>query len=235
MLVAQLLAQQLPGFVVQFFGGRIVAKIGLQIRVAHQARRIRRMIHAGFHAQDVQSFFEHRFGVRVSSDALIGAREIDAQRAEFFAEFRRRLRLVNRERFFHAGDCFVVIAHETREFRRAYSGFRRRADRARPRSLRANGDRLFGELSPLRVLIGIAAQQREVVRAFGVIERVFADFRLANFKRLPQRRFAGFQVARGVLEESETIQAVRGLLSNRTPRRRPVSRFEWLPARSPLV
>ena len=49
MLVAQLFAQQLSGFVVQFFGGRIVAQIGLQIRVTHQARRIGRMIHAGLH------------------------------------------------------------------------------------------------------------------------------------------------------------------------------------------
>src|SRR5579863_5630394 len=76
---------------------------------------------------------------------------------------------------------------------------------------RPNRYGLFGELSALWVLIRIAAQQRKVVRTLGVIECVLPDFRLANFECLSQRRFTGLQVARGVLKEPQTIQAVRGL------------------------
>ena len=62
------------------------------------------MIHSRLHAQDAKPFFEHCFRVCVSSHPLKNARQIDAQGSEFFVQFRRRLRFVNRERFFHSCD-----------------------------------------------------------------------------------------------------------------------------------
>ena len=53
MLFAQLLTQQFARFVVEFFSGRIMPQIGLQVRVTNQARRIRRVVHSRLHAQDV--------------------------------------------------------------------------------------------------------------------------------------------------------------------------------------
>ena len=125
-------------------------------------------------------------------------------------EYRRRLRFVNRQRVFHAGDRLIIFAEK---YEKTAERIQTLGDAriASAQQLGSNRHRLFGELSPLRVLIGIATQQREVIRTLGVVECVFADFRLANFKRLPQRGFTGFQVARRVDKESEPIETMCGL------------------------
>src|SRR4051812_17646076 len=109
------------------------------------------------------------------------------------------------EGFFHTGDRLIVFAKEDESSAESIQAL---GDKrvARAQQLRPDRYRLFGEFSAFGVLIGIPAQQREVVRALGIIECVFADLRLANLKRLPQRGLAGLQVARRVLKEAETIQ-----------------------------
>ena len=113
MLLAQLFQQQLAALVVEFLGRRIMTQVGLQKGIRHQAGRIGRVIDSRLPAQDVETFGEEGFRLRIFPDALIGAGEIDAQRAVLFAEILGfRLPLVNGERFLESGDRQIVLTHQ---------------------------------------------------------------------------------------------------------------------------
>ena len=88
-----------------------MAQVGLQKSVRHETGGISRVIDARFPAQHVETFGKEGFRLLVFSGALIGAGEIDAERAVLFAEVGRvGLRLVNAARLLELRDRQIVIA-----------------------------------------------------------------------------------------------------------------------------
>src|SRR6185369_10310927 len=98
MLIAELRFDEATALVVQTFGINVSPQIDFERGICQLAGRVRWMCDAGLDAKGIEPFLECRFGGVVFSEALISARQIDAERAVFLSfSFWRRTFLMNRD------------------------------------------------------------------------------------------------------------------------------------------
>ena len=143
------------------------------------------MIDSRFNPQNTEAFFEHRLGFRVLPCPLVRAGKIHTERAKLLTGFGRSLRFMNRQGLFESRDRLVVVAEERQQTAQGVQALGN-AQIMRAQNLPADGHRRFPELAAFGELLGIAAEQREIVGAFGIVESVFADLGFANLEGLPE-------------------------------------------------